>query len=432
MPPDPGDVVAVVGLGKIGLPLAVQFAGAGLTVIGCDLDLRVVADVNAGHEPFPGEAGLAGALEEVTAAGRLSATADTRSAVSQARTVVIVVPLYVDEEGTPGFEAIDSATEAVGSGLAPGTTVIYETTLPIGTTRNRLQPLIEKHSGLRIGVDAFLAFSPERVYSGRIFADLKRYPKLVGGVDDRSAERAIDFYRRALTFDQRPDLPQPNGVWNLGSTEAAEFAKLAETTYRDVNIALANVFAEHAEALGVDVYRVIEACNSQPFSHIHQPGIAVGGHCIPVYPQLYLTSHPTAEIVRVARQTNANTPRRVVDLIEQRVGNLTGTTALILGVTYRAGVKETFLSGAFALRDVLASRGVTVFAHDPLIDATALETLGFAPARLPSDADIVIIQNDALEYSSLTVSDVPEAQLIVDGRNVSSSDDERIVTLGIG
>lgn len=426
------DIVAVVGLGKIGLPLAVQFASAGFTVIGSDLNEGLVAEVNAGIEPFPGETGLAAALHEATSSGQLTATTDTESAVQEAGTVIVVVPLYVDESGTPDFRAIDSATKAVSLGVKAGTTVIYETTLPIGTTRNRLQPLIEQHSGLRVGTELFLAFSPERVYSGRIFADLKRYPKLVGGVNKMSTERAIEFYSRALTFDTRPDLSKPNGVWDLGSAEAAEFAKLAETTYRDVNIALANTFAEHAEELGVDVYRIIDACNSQPFSHIHRPGIAVGGHCIPVYPQLYLASHPTAEIVRVARQTNAAVPRRVIDVIETHVGTLMGTSVLILGVTYRGGVKETFLSGAFALRDELDSRGAVVSAHDPLLDATSLESMGFVPASFPSDAAVIIIQNDSSEYFDLAVYDAPSAQLIVDGRNICTSDDERIITIGVG
>jgi len=345
----------------------------------------------------------------------------------------VVVPLYVDEHGTPGFSAIDNATIALASGLTAGTLVIYETTLPIGTTRQRLQPLIEEHSGLRVGADVSLVFSPERVYSGRIFADLRRYPKLVGGIDEESANRAVEFYEQALSFDERDDLPRPNGVWDLGSVEAAEFAKLAETTYRDVNIALANEFAEHAEQIGVNVYSVIDACNSQPFSHIHRPGVAVGGHCIPVYPQLYLASHPTAAVVRQARQVNRDTPRRIVDLIGARLGDLSGMTALILGVAYRGGVKETFLSGAFALRDVLADRGVQVLAHDPLYSADELRQMGFVPGGVPTDADIVIVQNDSEDYAHLVASDFVSASIIVDGRNVLARiDDERCITIGIG
>ena len=130
---------------------------------------------------------------------------------------------------------------------------------------------------MSLGDDLFVAFSPERVYSGRVFADLRRYPKLVGGIDETSTKLAIDFYESVLQFDHRDDLTKPNGVWDLGNSEAAELAKLAETTYRDINIGFANELARHADQHDIDVAEVIEACNSQPFSHIHQPGIAVGG-----------------------------------------------------------------------------------------------------------------------------------------------------------
>src|SRR5262249_32287279 len=156
----------------------------------------------------------------------------------------------------------------------------YETTLPVGTTRNRWAPMLEEGSGLTAGKDFFLVFSPERVLTGRVFADLRRYPKLVGGIDAESARHGVEFYQAVLDFDDRSDLNRANGVWDLGSAEASELAKLAETTYRDVNIGLANQFARFADTVGVDVTKVIEACNTQPYSHIHSPGIAVGGHCI--------------------------------------------------------------------------------------------------------------------------------------------------------
>ena len=167
--------------------------------------------------------------------------------------------------------------------------------------------MLQEGSGL--GADDFhLVFSPERVFTGRVFADLRKYPKLVGGVNPASAARGVAFYEQVLDFDERADLPKPNGVWDLGSAEASEMAKLAETTYRDVNIGLANQFAAFAEANGIDVYAVIDACNSQPFSHIHRPGIAVGGHCIPISPRMYLWNAPAATVVRAAREANAAMP----------------------------------------------------------------------------------------------------------------------------
>ena len=162
-----------------------------------------------------------------------------------------------------------------------------------------------------------------------------------------------------LDFDERPDLARANGVWDLGSAEAAELAKLAETTYRDVNIGLANQFARFAATAGIDVYQVIEACNSQPYSHIHQPGIAVGGHCIPVYPRLYLWNDPDATVVRAAREANAGMPDYTIGLLEGAHGDLTGARVVVLGAAYRGGVKETAFSGVFATVEALEARGAT-------------------------------------------------------------------------
>ncbi|MEO7016741.1 MAG: nucleotide sugar dehydrogenase, partial [Leifsonia sp.] len=284
--------IAVVALGKIGLPLAVQFASKGHTVIGIDVNTAVVDLVNASTPPFPGEAGLAEGLASVVASGALRATTDYADAIPGADAVVIVVPLFVDQDARPDFTWMDAATASVGRHLTRGTLVSYETTLPVGTTRERWAPRLEQESGLIEGTDFDVVFSPERVLSGRIFADLRKYPKLIGCLSESGVGRATDFYEAVLDFDERDDLSRPNGVWDLGSAEAAEFAKLAETTYRDVNIGLANQFARFAERAGIDVYRVIEASNSQPYSHIHRPGIAVGGHCIPVYPRLYLWNDP--------------------------------------------------------------------------------------------------------------------------------------------
>src|SRR5690606_5917885 len=186
--------------------------------------------------------------------------------------VVLVVPLFVDEaSGAPDFGWMDAATRSLAQHLTPGTLVSYETTLPVGTTRGRWKPMIEEVSGLVEGQDFHLVFSPARVLTGRVFADLRRCPELVGGLSAAGTKAAIGFYESVLTFDERDDLPRPNGVWDMGSAEAAEMAKLAETTYRDVNIGLANQFARFPDKAGIDVHSVIEACNSQPYSHIHQP-----------------------------------------------------------------------------------------------------------------------------------------------------------------
>ena len=410
--------VCVVALGKIGLPLAVQFARKGHRVIGCDVDPRTVESVNAGVAPFPNEAGLEEALAEVVAAGLLSATVDTTTAVASSQAVVVVVPLFVDADAVPDFGWMDAATKAIGAGLTPGTLVSYETTLPVGTTRTRWAPMLEEASGLTAGTDFHLAFSPERVLTGRVFADLRKYPKLVGGIDETSGAHAEEFYRAVLDFDDRDDLPQPNGVWNLGSAEAAEMAKLAETTYRDVNIGLANQFARFADTIGVDVLKVIEACNSQPYSHIHRPGIAVGGHCIPIYPQIYLWNDPEATVVRAARTANGAMPAYAVDLLAAAHGDLSGVRVLVLGAAYRGGVKETAFSGVFPTVAELLARGADVAVSDPLYSTAELEALGL-PGWDGEPVEAVVIQSDHAEYRTLTPADLPGVRTLVDGRRVT-------------
>lgn len=421
--------IAVVALGKIGLPLAVQFADAdpGHEVIGVDVDQRVVDLVNAGVEPFPGEAHLGEKLAHLVPAGRLRATTDYAQAIPGADAVVLVVPLFVDEtSGEPDFEWMDQATRSLSAHLSPGTLIAYETTLPVGTTRGRWKPMIEEGSGLTEGAtDGFhLVFSPERVLTGRVFEDLRRYPKLVGGLSEEGTQAAIDFYRRVLSFDERPDLVRPNGVWDMGTAEAAEMAKLAETTYRDVNIGLANQFARYADSIGIDVHTVIEACNSQPFSHIHQPGIAVGGHCIPVYPRLYLSTDPDASVVRTARAVNASMPEYAVSRAEDLLGSLEGLRVLVFGASYRGRVKETAFSGIFATVDALRSRGAQVAVHDPLYDAAELQAFGWdayewEPGRAGEPIDVAIVQADHPEYAALAAADLPGLRLLVDGRRVT-------------
>jgi nucleotide sugar dehydrogenase len=410
--------IAVVGLGKIGLPLAVQYAASGHRVRGADVNPDTVATVNAGREPFPGEAQLAEKLAAAVADGSLTATTDTAGAVEQSDAVVIVVPLFVNDVDQPDFGWMDAATADVGRGLRPGTLVCYETTLPVGTTRGRFKPMLERASNLVEGKDFHLVFSPERVLTGRVFADLRRYPKLVGGLSEAGAQRAVEFYRAVLQFDERPDLPRGNGVWDLGSAEAAELAKLAETTYRDVNIGLANQFAVFAADHGIDVYQVIEASNSQPYSHIHRPGIAVGGHCIPVYPRLYLWNDPAATVVRAAREANAGMPGYAVGLAAGTYGDLAGARVVVLGAAYRGGVKETAFSGVFPTVRALTAAGASVGVHDPMYTDQELTALGFTPHRLGSPVDVAIVQADHAEYRSLSGDDLPGVRVIVDGRAV--------------
>lgn len=430
--------IAVVALGKIGLPLAAHFASKGHQVVGVDVSARTVDAVNAGVEPFPGEAHLGEYLQRCVADGTLRATTDYTDAVPGADVVLVVVPLFVEADGTPEFDRMDAATASIAANLTPGTLVVYETTLPVGTTSGRWVPALEAGSGLRCGEDFFVAYSPERVLTGRVFADLRRYPKIVGGVDAESGARAVKLYEQVLDFDERPDLPRPNGVWQVRGAEEAEFVKLAETTYRDVNIALANEFARFAESAGIDVYDVIEAANSQPYSHIHSPGVAVGGHCIPVYPRLYLWNDPAADTVRAARAANAGMPAAAVARLASLLpgGTLAGARVVVLGAAYRGGVKETAFSGVHALVAGLSAAGAVVAVHDPLYSDEELRTEGFEPfATGTGPVDAAVLQADHAEYAMWGPAELPGVRVLLDGRHVVDParwDGVRVVAVGVG
>ncbi|MFE4971765.1 nucleotide sugar dehydrogenase [Kitasatospora sp. NPDC056651] len=427
--------VCVVGLGRVGLPLAVRIALKGHRVTGADTAPGVVDSVNRGVPPFPREEGLDEALKRVVAEGRLRATTDTTAAAARSEAVVLAVPLVTAAGGSPDFALLDAATEAVAAGLRRGTLVSYETTLPVGTTRERWAPRLAAGSGLAAGADFALVFSPERVSAGRVLADLRRHPKLVGGIDRASTRGGAEFYRAVLDFDPRPDLPRPNGVWELASLEAAEFSKLAETTYRDVNIALANQFARYADEVGVDFAEVAEACNSQPHSHLHRPGIAVGGPCLPVHPRLYLWNDPGATVVRAAREANLAVPGYAVGALAGAVpGGIAGQGVLVLGAAYRGGVKETAHSGVFPLVEAVRSAGARPYVSDPLYEAEELAALGLPPYG-GEPVVAAVLQADHPEYRDLTPADLPGVRVLLDGRRCTDPErwagaEERRMVLG--
>jgi nucleotide sugar dehydrogenase len=428
---EPGTVgtVAVVGAGKIGLPLAAQYAGAGWHVIAVDVVPAVVETLNRGRVHFDEEPGLSERIAEAHAAGRFGATLSHAEAARRADVVVMIVPLMLSEEQTPDYRMIDPASEAAAEGLHPGSLVIYETTLPVGDTRRRFAPLLAQRSSLTVGdpeAGFLLAFSPERVYSGRIFDDLATYPKLVGGVDEASAERAVAFYRSVL----------PAEVWRLSTAEAAEFAKLAETTYRDVNIALANEFARYAERMGVDVREVIRSANSQPFSHIHEPGIGVGGHCIPVYPHFLISRAPELQIPELSRRVNDGQVGVAVAELERSLGSLKGAPVLVLGLTYRAGVKELAYSRAVPLIERLKVHGAEVSAYDPLLAPAEIERLGARPWvwGQPAPFQAIVTQTGDARFRDLEPDWFADLQVVYDGRAVvhGVAWPEAVTYLGVG
>jgi nucleotide sugar dehydrogenase len=407
--------VCVVGLGKIGLALAAHYAGRGMPVVGADIDDRLVAAVNRGEAPDNAEHGLAERVRQGHLSGLLRAVTDTPAAVRASNVVVVIVPLVVDGHGQPDFAALDAATRAVAAGLQPGALVIYETTLPLGTTRRRFGPMLEA-TGLRLGVDFDVAFSPERVLVGRIAEDLERYPKIVGGITPEATRRARAFYAAALGA---PIIEMPDA-------ETAEFVKLAETTYRDVNIGLANELARFAQRRGIDALAAFRAANTQPYSHLHTPSVGVGGHCIPVYPRFLLAQAGPDElpVTRQARRANDGMAAYAVDLLARELGGLASRRVLILGLAYRGGVKEASFSSALLLIEALRRRGARPLIHDPLFTTEELRASGAEPIRLERAGPIdgIIIQSDHAEYRTLDWSRFGGCRAVVDGRHVTEAE----------
>ncbi len=407
--PGTAGTVAVVGAGKMGLPLAAQFADHDWHVIAVDVQQSVVDAINAGRSHVTEEPGLAELVATAHAGGRLRATTDGAAAAREADVVVLIVPVMLDEAQQPDYRHMDSAVDAIAPGIHAGSLVIFETTLPVGDTRERFTPRLEAASGLRADADFFVAFSPERLYTGAALRNLATYPKLVGGIGPASTARAAAFYDAVLDTE----------VVAMSNAEAAEFSKLADTTYRDVNIALANEFARYAERAGVDIHEVIAAANSQPYSHIHQPGIGVGGHCIPVYPHFLLSRAPELELVALSRRTNDGQVGVAIRSIEKEIGGLQDVPVLVLGLTYRHGVHELAYSRALPLIERLAHAGAVVSAYDPLLTPAETGRCCATPwtwgERAPFRA--IVTQTADPLFATLDPSWFPDLEVVFDGRD---------------
>jgi nucleotide sugar dehydrogenase len=401
--------VAVVGAGKMGLPLAAQFADHGWRVTAVDVQQAVVDAINEGRSHVEEEPGLAELVRAAHGRGRLRATTDAAAAAREADVVVLIVPVMLDDEQQPDYRYMDAAVESIGPGVHRGSLIVFETTLPVGDTRERFTPRLEAASGLRADEEFFVAFSPERLYSGAALRNLATYPKLVGGIGPASTARAAAFYDAVLDAE----------IVAMSSAEAAEFSKLADTTYRDVNIALANEFARYAERIGVDVHEVIEAANSQPYSHIHQPGLGVGGHCIPVYPHFLLSRAPELELVELSRRTNDGQIGVAIRALQLELGGLEGVPILVLGLTYRHGVKELAYSRALPLIERLIHQGAIVAAFDPLLSPEETEQSG-ATAYHWGEAGpyrAIITQTADPLFANLDPALFPDLAVLFDGRD---------------
>jgi len=422
--------VGVVGLGYVGLPLAVEFARAGFDTTGIDLDRRKIEAVNQGTSYIPDVA-----TEEVArlvADGTLRATTDF-SCVAELDTINICVPTPLRKTKDPDMSYIVSAVEQIATHLHPGMLVILESTTYPGTTEELVQPMLEA-SGLKAGVDFFLAFSPERVDPGNPTFNTRNVPKVVGGVGPASTELASMLYGAAIET-----------IVPVSSPQTAEMVKLLENTFRMVNIGLVNEIALMCDRLGLDVWEVVQAAATKPFGFMpFYPGPGLGGHCIPIDP-FYLSwkAKQTGfdpRFIELAGQVNGGMPHFVVDKITDALNrhqkSVNGSTVLVLGIAYKRDIDDMRESPSLDVMALLHQKGARVRYADPYVPTLAARAWhgGFDMQTEPltaaaiADADCVAIltEHRSVDYDMVLHS----AKLIVDTRNAIAGKHAHVFKLG--
>ncbi len=407
--------LGVIGLGYVGLPLAIEAGKAGLPVVGFDISEEVAASVNAGESHIQDVP--AKDVAEMRAAGLLEATTDM-SRLSECDVVSICVPTPLSKTRDPDVSYILAASEAVGAGLREGQLVVLESTTYPGTTREVLLPALEE-TGLTVGDDFHLCFSPERVDPGNPTWNTKNTPKVVGGITPACTAAGVAFYERFL-----------DTIVPVSSTEAAEMTKILENTFRAVNIGLANETALIADRLGVDVWEVIDAAATKPFGFMKfTPGPGLGGHCIPVDPH-YLswkmrTLNYKTRFIELASEINSEMPYFVVDKVREALNRrrkaVNGSQILLLGVAYKRDIEDMRESPALDVLRVLAEDGADVSYHDPFVaeldeDGVRLTSVDLTDRAL-ADADAVVILTDYSDFDYQRVVD--HATTLIDARHVA-------------
>ena len=423
-----GDItVGVFGLGKMGLPLAAMYGQLGLKVIGVDINQKVVNLINSGKSHLINEPGAdTETISKLVNEKRLVATTDGSYAASQADVMIIIVPTLLDSNKQIILKPVLDVAKAIGEGMKEGSLILTECTLPPGTTKNKILPLIEHASGFKVGRDFGLAHSPERTMSGQVIKNvIESYPKIVGGVEEKSTETAAGFYESFVK----------KGVIKVTNATTAEAVKVFEGVYRDVNIGLANELAILSQRLEIDVMEAISAANSQPYSHIHTPGAGVGGHCIPVYPYFLINLasavNQNLAITYTARKVNEKMPHYTVSLIIESLNEckkpVNGTTIGILGITYKKGVKSTYNSPALVVIPELKRLKANLRVHDPLYTRAEIEEQLQVSGesnleKLISEAECLVILTDHKEYKDektiRTIKNSKKLCAVVDGRNI--------------
>jgi len=403
--------VGVVGLGYVGLPLAVELAEAGCGVVAVDLDPRKLDAIRRGEsyiEDIPAER-LRAALPAIQATSHYQPLARTDA-------IIICVPTPLTPNREPDLSALRAAAVSIGQVLQAGQLVVLESTTYPGTTREQLVPLLERESELRVGEEVNVAFSPERVDPGRSDFTLRNTPKVVGGITERCCERAAELY--GLVCEQ---------VVRVSSPEAAELAKLLENIYRSVNIALVNELAILAERMGIDIWEVIDAAATKPYGFARfDPGPGMGGHCLPVDP-FYLTwrareFHFSTEFIELAGKINQQMPYHCVERIERALNDqakpVRGSRIAILGVSYKPGVGDLRESPGLRIIEVLAARGAQLSYHDPFVPSLPDYALASRPldeAVEGVDAVVLVTAHPGIDYLQLA----REARLFVDLRGAT-------------
>jgi nucleotide sugar dehydrogenase len=356
--------VCVIGLGRIGLPTAAMFAKAGAQVIGADTNSKVVQLVNSGRCQFKDEPNLENLVETVVKTRNLKATVDVSTAVKQADVILICVSTPVDENKVPDYSQVKKACLHTAKSLRKGSLVIIESTVGPGTVENLVVPLLEKKSKMKAGIEFGVASCPERADPGNIIQDLKSIPRIIGGINTKSADVAAALYRAVLGV----------GVVKVSNPKTANAVKLTENLFRDVNIALANEFAILYEKLGIDTIEVIEACSTKYNFMPHYPGAGVGGPCLPQNPYYLIVEGIKVGnipyLVRLAREINDRMPEHVVTLITRAL-NTVGKTVqkskiALLGISYKPGIRDIQLTPMEKVFYHLKNMGASIKIYDPL------------------------------------------------------------------
>ena len=412
--------IAILGLGYVGLPLAVVFGEAGFHVTGVDPDSRKVDSLKKGLSYIPDV--KTEAIEKLVKSGHLTATTDF-SVLQQMDAVSICVPTPLRQTGDPDMSFILSATEELAKYMHKGMVVVLESTTYPGTTRELLLPKLGEERGLVIGEDWYLAFSPERVDPGREDFTTINTPKVMGGITEACSEVATVWYEGAIKT-----------VHPVSSAEAAEMAKLLENTFRMINIGLVNELAIMCERLGVDVWEVIDAAATKPFGFMKfTPGPGLGGHCIPIDP-LYLSwkmksFNYNARFIDLASEINTNMPRyvvsRVMEAMNDRGMALKGSKVLVLGAAYKPDIDDVRESPAFDVIGLLQKKGALVEYHDPYIPHIHHEYGGWhmdsvkdvMKAVKAADAVVIVTNHKVYDYKAI----VEAAAFVFDSRNATRS-----------